>query len=246
MSRNFDIVNEAAPQIGVTPSTRAKTGAAADVSAPRALAGSVNEEITRLVQRVFLSAPAEKSKAVVFCGIDRGAGCSWICARAAEFLASHTPGRVCIIDANLRSPSLHQHFRSTLGPGLAAAMRDSAPIEAFVRTTRTDHLWLLTAGDAVGEPNGALTPDRLQSRLAELRDEFDFLLIDAGAASASNDALLLGQLSDGVVLVVASHSTRREAARMAKQTFDDAKVPILGAVLNKRTYPIPDAVYRRL
>lgn len=247
MSRNFDMPNEAAPQLGVAPTAKAKNAEAVGVDAAQVQGCAANEEIARLVQRVFLSAQlSEKSKVVAFCGVDRRAGCSWICARAAEFLATQTPGRVCIVDTNMRDPSLHQHFRSKLSPGFAEAMRSTGHIENFVRATRTDRLWLMTAGEVSEEPNGALSAARLQTRFADLREEFDFLLIDVPAISASSDALLLGQLSDGIILVVASNSTRREPARVAKQNFDEAKIPILGAVLNKRTYPIPEALYRRL
>ncbi|HVB85823.1 MAG TPA: CpsD/CapB family tyrosine-protein kinase [Candidatus Dormibacteraeota bacterium] len=247
MSRNFDMLNEAAPQIGVAPTAKARNAEATGVDAAQVQSGAVNEEIARLVQRVFLSAPlTESSKVVAFCGVDRRAGCSWICARAAEFLTTQTPARVCIVDANLRDPSLHQHFRSKLSPGFAEAIRSTAPIDNFVRTTRTDRLWLMTAGEVSEDPNGVLSAGRLQTRFGDLREEFDFLLIDVPAIGASREALLIGQLSDGIILVVASNATRREPARVAKQNCDEAKIPILGAVLNKRTYPIPEALYRRL
>jgi Mrp family chromosome partitioning ATPase len=46
--------------------------------------------------------------------------------------------------------------------------------------------------------------------------------------------------------VVDSHSTRREPARIAKEGFEAARIPVLGAVLNKRTFPIPEPLYRKL
>jgi len=62
----------------------------------------------------------------------------------------------------------------------------------------------------------------------------------------SPDAGVLGQLSDGVVLVLAANSTTRDSALNTKVLLDSANVPIEGAVLNKRTYPIPDKVSRYL
>jgi protein-tyrosine kinase len=53
-------------------------------------------------------------------------------------------------------------------------------------------------------------------------------------------------MADGVILVVEANSTRREMARTAKETFDDANVKLLGAILNNRTFPIPEALYRKL
>jgi len=60
------------------------------------------------------------------------------------------------------------------------------------------------------------------------------------------ESIRLGQLTDGVVLVVEAHMTRRERARSVKDSLDRARVPLLGIVLNNRRFPIPDALYRRL
>jgi protein-tyrosine kinase len=248
MSRHFDILHRAAAQTGSLPITNTaaeKSNGSAETRIRHTSGG--HEEIAKLVQRVFvLPAPGERPKAVVFCGVDRGAGCTWVCARAAEMLVGQVAGRVCVVDANLRSPSLHEHFQVEIGAGFADAMGQLAPVKDFVRSTWTPHLWLMTAGNVGAEPNGALNPARLCTRFAELRGEFDFLLIDTPATSLFTETVMLGKLSDGVVLVVASNSTRRESALAAKQYLDDAKVPMLGAVLNKRTYPIPEAFYRRL
>ena len=79
-----------------------------------------------------------------------------------------------------------------------------------------------------------------------MRSHFDYVLVDTPPADSYADALLLGQMTDGIILVVGSHLTRRESARIAKESFDGAGIPVIGAVLNKRTYPIPEALYRIL
>jgi capsular exopolysaccharide synthesis family protein len=207
----------------------------------------VENEIVKLVQRVFvLPGTTQAPEVVAFCGIQEGAGCTWVCAHASEVLAEQVAGRVCVIDANLRRPSLHEHFRVERGSGFADAMKDSGPVAEFARPTWMSKLWLMTSGAVGSEPNGALNPARLRTRIAELRAEFDYLLLDTPPMSSWSDAALIGQLADGVVLVVDSTSTRREPARIAKESLEAARVPVLGAVLNRRTYPIPEALYRRL
>jgi Mrp family chromosome partitioning ATPase len=57
---------------------------------------------------------------------------------------------------------------------------------------------------------------------------------------------VLGQLSDGVILVLEADSTRREAASAIAANLRSAKIPILAAVLNKRTFPIPENIYIKL
>jgi Mrp family chromosome partitioning ATPase len=116
----------------------------------------------------------------------------------------------------------------------------------YARRASGSNLWLITAGKVGREPNGSLNPARLRTRLSELRGDFDHLLIDTPAVHSYADAILLGQMTDGVILVVSSNSTRREPARIAKQSIEAASIPVLGAVLNKRTFPIPEALYRKL
>lgn len=209
--------------------------------------GEAGDEILRLVQRVFILPGLEKApSAVAFCGVNRGAGCTWLCSRAGRALASQVSGGVCLVDANLRAPSLHSQLGVEMGTGFADFMKTSNPACDFARRTPTLNLWIITAGSVGNEPNGALSPARLRTRFAELRSEFDFVLIDTPALDSYADAMLLGQLTDGIILVVGSNSTRREKARNVKRNFEAAQVPLLGAVLNKRTYPIPDAIYRNI
>jgi Mrp family chromosome partitioning ATPase len=205
------------------------------------------DEVFKLVQRIFILPGAGNAPgAVAFCGVDQGAGCTWLSARVGETLAGQVSGSVCIVDANLRKPSLHAEFGVEIGTGFADLMKSSEPAYDFARRLPPMNLWLITAGAVGKEPNGALAAARLRARFAELRSEFDFVLIDTPALDSYADAVLLGQQTDGIILVVSSHSTRRETALVAKRNFEAAQIPMLGAVLNKRTYPIPGAIYRNI
>jgi Mrp family chromosome partitioning ATPase len=247
MSRTFDVLRideGAAEDFPALAAQQAQGNGAAHHRDRRAV---MEDEVMKLVQRVFILPESDASpEAVAFCGVDEGAGCSWVCARAAEAMAEESPGTVCIVDANLRSPSLGEYFGIEKCPGFADAMKGMRPIREFARQIERSNLWLVTAGAAGAEPNGALNRERLRAQFSELRGEFDYLLMDTPPASSHPDAVLLAQLTDGVVLVVGSNTTRRETARTAKESFKASRVPILGAVLNKRTYPIPEALYARL
>ena len=76
---------------------------------------SQRDEMFKLVQRVFLMPGASKGRLVVVSGMETGNGCSWICARMAEVLASQVSGSVCVVDANLafaRTASANSRFRT--------------------------------------------------------------------------------------------------------------------------------------
>jgi len=91
-----------------------------------------------------------------------------------------------------------------------------------------------------------LPPDELRKRLEQLRDMFEYMLIDAPGTSVCGDAQLLGQVADAAILVIEASSTRRMTARRAKETLEAGGVRLLGTVLNNRSFPIPESLYKRL
>jgi receptor protein-tyrosine kinase len=205
-----------------------------------------NDEALRLVQQIFLLQTREPPRVVVFAGIDHGNGCSQICASVAEILAKNASRPVCLVEANFRSPALPELFGTTNHYGLTDAILEKGPIGPFAKLVNGDNLWLLSSGSLAADSPNLLSSDRLSERVAELRQDFEFVIIDAPPLTRYSDALVLGQLSDGLVLVLEADSTRREAASVAASTLRSASIPILAAVLNKRTFPIPEAIYKRL
>ncbi|HEY0704945.1 MAG TPA: CpsD/CapB family tyrosine-protein kinase [Candidatus Acidoferrales bacterium] len=247
MSRNFDIFQKLELENEPARPQAATGGGLETTKRERKLQEVIGDEIMKLVQRVFIyPGAAQAPGAVTFAGVDKSAGCSWVCAHASEVLAEQIAGTVCVVDANLRSPSLHEHFRFENKLGFADAVKSTKPMHEYARRASGSHLWLITAGTMGKEPNGALNPARLRARLTELRDEFDYVLLDTPAVLLYGDAVLLGQMTDGMILVVGSNETRRESARLAKESIENAQVPLLGAVLNRRKFPIPEMIYRKL
>ena len=205
-----------------------------------------SEEALRLVQRVFLLQAQEPPHMVAFAGIDHGNGVSRICVRVAETLAKNIRGSVCLVEANLRSPALPEMFGTTNHHGLTDALLQDGPIRSFTKPVRGDNLWLLSSGALAADSAKLLNSERLKTRLAELRKEFDFVLIDAPPLTRYSDAIGLGQMTDGLILVLEANSTRREAALQVAEGLRAANIRILGAVLNKRTFPIPETLYNKL
>jgi Mrp family chromosome partitioning ATPase len=93
--------------------------------------------------------------------------------------------------------------------------------------------------------DGLLASEGIGSRFRELREEFDYVLVEAPPASLHPDAKLLGQLADGVVLVIEVDSTRRHDAEAVRADLGQANIRILGTVLNNYL-PLPKALHFRL
>jgi Mrp family chromosome partitioning ATPase len=204
------------------------------------------EEVTKLVQRLFLMSGVESPRSVVFMGTESGNGCSWMCARVAEVLSSQVAGSVCLVDANLRRPALHHMFGVPNHHGLADALRQTQPIGFFARKLSRQNLSLVTCGSEAESSQSLIGSDRMRMRLAELRTEYDYVLIDTPAMDVANDGVVMGSDSDGVVVVLKANTSRRESARKLVHELQTARARVLGAVLNPRTFPIPESIYRKL
>src|SRR6185369_1581496 len=79
-----------------------------------------------------------------------------------------------------------------------------------------------------------------------LRVTFDNILIDCRSLRNASEAAVLASSVDGVVVVVEAGQSRREEITNAQRTIEQAGGKFLGFVLNKRRYPVPEWLYKRL
>ncbi|HXW57732.1 MAG TPA: CpsD/CapB family tyrosine-protein kinase [Candidatus Cybelea sp.] len=206
---------------------------------------AAREESLKLVQRLFLTPAQAPSKAVMFAPIDAGSACSRLCADTAELLAETASCSVCLVEGNFRRSSLPEVLGEENHYGLADSLRQEGSIRRFAKQVRKG-LWLLSSGSQSNESLNLLNCDRMKERIAELRKEFDYVLVEVAPLNVYADAMVLGRLLDGVVLVLEANTTRREAALRVAESLRATAIPVLGAVLNNRTFPIPRALYKRL
>jgi hypothetical protein len=253
MSKNYELLQQAGFGFGTasTPTVSEKSVAAehATAASPDVLASLepvVREETLKLVQRLFLIPQEIAPRAVLFAPIDESIGCEWLCSVAAKLLAKSVPGTVCLVEGNFRAPRLSDNFGVNCDRGLLDSLELGGSIKEFARSIGPDNLWLLSAGATVQASTMLPNSDRLRDRLAELREEFDYVVVNAPPLSAFADGMVLGRMVDGVVLVLEADATRREAAVRATEGLRNSRIPILGAVLNNRKFPIPAALYKRV
>jgi Mrp family chromosome partitioning ATPase len=204
----------------------------------------LSQEEAKLIDRIFLSSPSRKI--VAFTSPERHSGCSWMVSNIAQCLAAKVQASVCAVDANMQFPSLHRLFGIANGPGLAQACLQQSPLRQFAQRIGESNLWVIPSGDSTDGSYVQPSAEDVGQKVEELSESFDYILIDTPATSISTSPNSLAYLGQGVVLVIAANFTKREDALSAKIMLESAAIPILGAALNRRTYPIPDRIYRYL
>lgn len=199
-----------------------------------------NQELTNLAQAVLLSRNGISSHATVLCGVDEDGASSEICVALGRTLAKSTGQSVCLVDADVRTARLSRLIHKDHLAPVSTSNRDKP--EKVEK-----ELWLASIATLGSLRSDSLaTPEKLRIYLDGLKESFPLILIDAPGINTRSDAAVLSQLCDGTILVIEANSTRKASALKAKRILDDVKVRLLGCVLNNRTFPIPEKLYRRL
>jgi hypothetical protein len=194
------------------------------------------EQIRGLVQRVFFAGGPRAVRQVVFSAAEPNTDVTHLCDQVGQALALETQAHVAIVGRG-RPPD--QVLQS--GPRYGG----SGGIKAW-STQMTMNLWHVPGFELRERARESGTGPYWLSCLSELRDEFEYAVIHGPVAGISSEAALLGQLSDGIILVLGAHSTRKATARKIKETLEAAQSRILGTVLSDRRFPVPERIYRRL
>ncbi|MGC2660277.1 MAG: CpsD/CapB family tyrosine-protein kinase [Bryobacteraceae bacterium] len=236
MSRNFELMREIEQKQALLANYSVEPALTAGKSSGRGFPRSLASDLMAgLVERIFLQPQQKTPRMVVFAAIDHGSGCSQIAASVARALTASAPGAVCLVEANFRSPALPRMLGTTNYQGFTDALLQRGSIRSFMKPMGNGCLWLLSSGPVAADSPNLLAGAGMRARFVELRAEFHFVIVDAPPLSRYADAIALGQLSDGMVLILEAGSTRQDAAITAVRSVRSSRVQVLGAVLNKET-----------
>jgi capsular exopolysaccharide synthesis family protein len=141
--------------------------------------------------------------------------------------------RVLLIDADLRSPSVHGLLNIGNESGLSNFLSGSDDLESLILPTRFPHLSVMVAGPA--PPNAAelLSGDRLALLLERLKAQFDHIVLDAPPVLGLADAPLIGSQVEGLIFAVEAHGTGSGLIKIAIKRLQGARTKILGVILTK-------------
>jgi|HubBroStandDraft_1064217.scaffolds.fasta_scaffold04181_5 succinoglycan biosynthesis transport protein ExoP len=159
--------------------------------------------------------------------------------------------KVLVIDADLRRPRMHNVFGvKNDNHGLSELLLkqepvDAADLSAVVRATHIPNLYVLPSGRSRFNAASLLHSERLPELLRGLREQFDTIMIDTPPMVNIPDARVMARLADGVILILRSAHTTRDAALLAKQRFLDDGIEVMGTILNNWNPNTPGYGYYR-
>ena len=210
--------------------TRDRKAAQAPIAITAAPLSQRAEEIRQL-RTALKFLPGGEHHVYVISSSVSGEGKSTVAANlAASFAAEDIP--TCLVEADLRRPSLAKTLDLTGGPGLTDVIVGDSTIEEACQTWGPNQLHVLLAGRIPPNPSELLGSKRGLATFEALREKFEVVIIDTPPLVAVTDARIVARQFGGVVLVTGSGKVRAGELRHAVAALEIADLPILGVVLN--------------
>ncbi len=206
-------------------------------------------EIEQVWGNVFYSVEQVAPRAVIVTAARRRDGATQV-AIALALIGAETSHerRVALVDFNLRNPAVADVLGIANEPGLTEVLDGRVPLDAAMRAMQLPNgnlMYVLTAGAPTAQPLALIKSRQAQSVITRLKDRYDHIIIDMTTPNVHPDPQVVGAQVGGALLVAWAGQTPRETVAEAKRRLELAGVRCLGVVLNQRSDPVPDFLYRR-
>jgi capsular exopolysaccharide synthesis family protein len=139
--------------------------------------------------------------------------------------------KVLLVDADLHRPQQHQVSNLSNQVGLSNVLVGEIEYQTAIKQV-TNNLDILTAGVAPPNPIALLDSQAMTSLVEQFSGDYDFVIIDTPPLMAASEALVLGKIADGVVLVVRPKLVDSVGVRIAKERLEQSGQNVLGIVVN--------------
>ncbi len=206
-------------------------------------------ELEVLSERVESELPRTGRRVFAVTAAVAGEGASTISLQLARTLARKSDGKVLLIDGDTSrgAGTLSQSIgKAGSLPGLAEVLQGEVELSKAILSTDEPNLHFLPAGlSPIAFGDGAVG-DKMRQFLDDMATLYRVVAVDSPPVLSHPESRSLAALTDGAVVVLQAHRTRREVVQKAMAILQGAHVRVLGVVLNRRRYPVPEFLYRRL
>jgi capsular exopolysaccharide synthesis family protein len=201
----------------------------------------------QLRDRLLMRSQGAGLRTLAVCKASPGEGSSRVACHLAMAFASDPRVRVALVDSDFHHPGLHGYLQVRQANGLYDTLHDGAEtVKERIKTTAWPNLAVVTSGEPPASRAFPVDPLDVGRILQQLLSQFSMVIVDTAPVLVDSTAAAVASQCDGSILVVQAEQTRREAVQETQARLQQAGAHLLGAVLNKRQFPIPECLYKRL
>lgn len=190
-----------------------------------------DESIRTLRTNILFSNVDKDIKKIVVTSSVPDEGKTTVSIDLARSLASSS-SRVVLIDLDLRNPSVKNMPSQENNIGVTTVIMKKATLsDASTQDTEQENLDIISSGPIPPNPTELIASDSMKSILDKLTINYDYVIIDTPPVGILTDAAIISTLSDGVLLVIKSGSTKKEMVKKAIDNIEKVNGNILGAIM---------------
>ncbi|OAK33334.1 CpsD/CapB family tyrosine-protein kinase [Bacillus wiedmannii] len=197
-------------------------------TAPRS---KISEQYRSLRTNIQLSSSMHQIRTIVITSPRYGEGKSTITVNLAVSIAQKGE-KVLVIDANLRTPTIHEMLEVENTIGLTDILNGKTNLVGAVKKTRMESLDVLTSGPVPFNPSEVLSSEEMDMLIQKAMERYDIILFDSSPVLEVTDTSVLADKCEGVLLVIRYNRTVNEDALETKRALSFTKSRMLGAILN--------------
>lgn len=194
----------------------------------------ISEQYRMLRVNLRTNLDKDKAQVVLVSSAIHGEGKTVTSANLAFALTENDDVKVCVVDADLRCGKLADYLG--LGGkrlGLSEYLKDENGLslrKVMYRNSR-ENLAIIPRGEHMNNPSGAIGTNKFRILIAELRNHFDYIIIDSPPIMAVADAGMLARDADGVLMVIQLGRTPKSIVGHSSMLFKQSGAKVLGYVL---------------
>ncbi|WP_105993036.1 polysaccharide biosynthesis tyrosine autokinase [Staphylococcus simulans] len=192
----------------------------------------VSEKFRGIRTNIMFSTANDDVKTLVITSEKPGVGKSLISANIAITYAQ-AGFKTLLIDGDMRKPTQHFLFNSANLDGLSNLIINKSYFDKAINKTEVENLDLLTSGPIPPNPSELIGSSEFQNQLKELKELYDFIIIDTPPVNTVTDAQLFSEISGYAALVVNVKNNDKKAILKSKELIENTGAKVLGVVLNK-------------
>lgn len=139
--------------------------------------------------------------------------------------------KILLIDCDFRKRSISRYFKVDNNNGLTEILNGMSTLADCIKSV--GKLDIITCGQVPQNPSILLESSKMKQILDKLKEEYDYIFIDTPPVSRVNDACIISQYVDGVVVVSASNEIDEKLVKLTKKKLEKVNANIVGVILNK-------------
>ena len=141
--------------------------------------------------------------------------------------------KVLLIDGDLRIPSIAKKLQINSTPGLADLLRGKSKEFFDFQNYLLDNWFILPSGDIPPNPSELLGSNRMENVLNQLREQFDYIIVDLPPVNLVSDAVSISKLISGMIVVIREEYTEKKELEKCFRQLKMSNVNVLGCVMNE-------------